>query len=99
VIDINISSIDDVQQQLIMCVPGSGGTEKSQLIGALTQFFALTKRSHRLRKLAPTAIAATNIGGMTIHSFLKDTRKVLSKKKRVLTPGDSSIKNEWRHIQ
>ncbi|CAF2751820.1 unnamed protein product [Rotaria sp. Silwood2] len=90
--------INDVQQQLIMCVPGSGGTGKSQLIGALTRYFSLTKQSHKLRKLAPTAIAATNICGMTIHSFLKDSKRK-SKKKRVLTPGDSSIQNEWHHVQ
>jgi hypothetical protein len=81
-----------------MCVPGSGGTGKSQLIGALTRYFSLTKRLHKLRKLAPTAIAATNINGMTIHSFLKDRNKI-SKKKRVLSAGDSSIENEWRHVE
>ena len=81
-----------------MCIPGSGGTGKSQLITALTHYFALTKQSHKLRKLAPTAIAATNISGMTIHSFLKDPRKT-SKGKRVLNPGNTSIQNEWRHIE
>ncbi len=95
---ISLFFIDDIQQQLIMCVPGSGGTGKSQLIGALTRYFSLTKRLHKLRKLAPTAIAATNINGMTIHSFLKGGKKI-SKKKRVLSAGDSSIENEWRHVE
>lgn len=91
------SFADDVQEQLIMCVPSAGDTGKSQLISAFTRYFAMTKQSHKLRKLAPTVIAATNIDGMTIHSFLKDSRKV--PKKRISKPGDSSIENEWRHIQ
>ncbi|CAF1518482.1 unnamed protein product [Rotaria sordida] len=81
-----------------MCVPGSGGTGKLQLISALTRYFSLTKSSHKLRKLAPTAITATNICGVTIHSFLKDSRKI-SKGKQVLTPENISIQNEWRHIE
>ncbi|CAF4178953.1 unnamed protein product, partial [Adineta steineri] len=92
------TGIDTIQKQLLMFVPGPGGTGKSQLIGALSQYFLLTKRSHKLRKLAPTAIAATNIDGMTIHSFLKQPRKT-SKKKQTSTSIDDSIRNEWRHIE
>ncbi|CAF4961691.1 unnamed protein product, partial [Rotaria magnacalcarata] len=48
-----------------MCVPGCGGTGKSQLIRAITQYFQLTKRGKMLRKLAPTSIAAAEIDGLT----------------------------------
>ena len=42
--------------QLIMCIPGCGGTGKSQLIRALSQYFFITKRMQMMRKLAPTLI-------------------------------------------
>ncbi|CAF4345383.1 unnamed protein product, partial [Rotaria magnacalcarata] len=66
--------------QLLMCVPGCGGTGKSQLIRAITQYFQLTKRGKMLRKLAPTSIAAAEIDGLTIHSFLGESRKSSKKK-------------------
>ncbi|CAF1455743.1 unnamed protein product, partial [Adineta ricciae] len=58
----------DNNGQLIMCIPGCGGTGKSQLIRALTKYFLITKRMQMMRKLAPTGIAAAEIDGMTIHS-------------------------------
>ncbi|UJR12956.1 hypothetical protein I4U23_017130, partial [Adineta vaga] len=56
--------------QLIMCIPGCGGTGKSQLIRAVTEYFVITNRVQKMRKLAPIGIAAAEIGGITIHSFL-----------------------------
>ena len=53
-----------------MCVLGCGGTGKSQLIRAITAYFAETNRAYKLHKLAPTSVAAAEIEGMTIHSFL-----------------------------
>ena len=63
-----------------MCVPGCGGTGKSQLIRAITSYFQLTKREQMLRKLAPTSMAAAEIDGLTIHSFLGASRKTSRKK-------------------
>ena len=61
-----------------MCIPGCGSTGKSQLIRALSKYFFIMKRMQTMRKLAPTDIAAAEIDGMTIHSFLdlslRDTR-------------------------
>ena len=57
-----------------MCIPGCGGTGKSQLILALIKYFLITKRMQMMRKLAPTGIAAAEIDGMTIHSFLGEQR-------------------------
>ena len=83
-----------------MCVPGCGGTGKSQLIRAITQYFQLTKRGKMLRKLAPTSIAAAEIDGLTIHSILGESRKSSKKKQtRTFRPGDTKLENEWRHVK
>ncbi|CAF1138381.1 unnamed protein product [Didymodactylos carnosus] len=65
---------NDKQDQLLMCVPGQGGTGKSQLIRAITEYFSLTKRSYLLRKVAPTSIAAAEIDALTIESLTPHTR-------------------------
>ncbi|CAF2182230.1 unnamed protein product, partial [Rotaria magnacalcarata] len=89
-----------IDNQLLMCVPGCGGTGKSQLIRAITQYFQLTKRGKMLRKLAPTSIAAAEIDGLTIHSFLGEGCKNAKKKQtRTFRPGDTKLENEWRHVK
>ncbi|CAF4118484.1 unnamed protein product, partial [Rotaria magnacalcarata] len=86
--------------QLLMCVPGCGGTGKFQLIRAITKYFQLTKRGKMLRKLAPTSIAAAEIDGLTIHSFLGKSHKNSKKKqKRTFGPDDMKLENEWRHVK
>jgi len=80
-----------------MCIPGCGGTGKSQLIRALTKYFLITKRMQMMRKLAPTGIAAAEIDGMTIHSFLGEQRN--SGKSRTIRPGDLKLEKEWRLIE
>ncbi|CAF4521081.1 unnamed protein product [Rotaria sp. Silwood2] len=87
----------DNNGQLIMCIPGCGGTGKSQLIRALTKYFLITKRMQMMRKLAPTGIAAAEIDGMTIHSFLGEQRN--SGKPRTIKPGDSKLEKEWRPVE
>ncbi|CAF2955136.1 unnamed protein product [Rotaria sp. Silwood2] len=87
----------DNNGQLIMCVPGCGGTGKSQLIRALTKYFLVTKRIQMIRKLAPTGIAAAEIDGMTIHSFLGEQRN--SGKARTIKPGDSKLEKEWALVE
>ncbi|CAF4199129.1 unnamed protein product, partial [Rotaria sordida] len=87
----------DNNGQLLMCIPGCGGTGKSQLIRALTKYFLITKRIQMMRKLAPTGIAAAEIDGMTIHSFLGEQRN--SRKPRTIKPGDSKLEKEWRSVE
>ncbi|CAF1347250.1 unnamed protein product [Rotaria sp. Silwood1] len=87
----------DNNGQLIMCIPGCGGTGKSQLIRALSKYFLIMKRMQMMRKLAPTGIAAAEIGGMTIHSFLGEQRN--SGKLRTVKPGDSKLEKEWRLVE
>jgi PIF1-like helicase len=89
--------IGDNNGQLIMCIPGCGGTGKSQLIRALGKYFFITKRMQMMRKLAPTGIAAAEIDGMTIHSFLGEQRH--SGKPRTIKPGDSKLESEWRRVE
>ncbi|CAF1454461.1 unnamed protein product [Rotaria sp. Silwood1] len=50
-----------------------------------------------IRKLAPTGIAAAEIDGMTIHSFLGEHRN--SGKSRTLKSGDSKLEKEWGLVE
>ena len=83
-----------------MCIPGCGGTGKSRLIRGITHYLQLTKRGKMLRKLAPTSIAAAEIDGLTIHSFLRQSRKNSQlKQTRTIRPGDTKLENEWRYVK
>ncbi|CAF3303782.1 unnamed protein product [Rotaria sp. Silwood2] len=87
----------DNNSQLIMCIPGCGGTGKSQLIRALTKYFLVTKRIQMIRKLAPTGITAAEIDGMIIHSFLGEQRN--SEKARTIKPGDLKLEKEYALVE
>ena len=80
-----------------MCIPGCGGIGKSQLVRALTKYFLITKRIQMMRKVAPTGIAAAEIDGMTIHSFLGE--QCNSGKPRAIKSGDSKLEKEWRSVE
>lgn len=82
-----------------MCVPGCGGTGKSQLIKAITAYFGRTNRAHKLRKLAPTSIAATEIDGMTVHSFLGESRNKKARSKVDGRPSKTTLEKAWRHVE
>ena len=82
-----------------MCVPGCGSTGESQLIRAITAYFVETKRVRKLRKLAPTSVAAAEIDGMTVHSFLGEGRNNKRKSKRSDRAGQTKLENEWRFIE
>lgn len=92
-------SKDGRPDQLIMCVPGCGGTGKSQLIRAITAYFTETNRVHKLQKLAPTSVAAAEIDGMTIHSFLVDGRNRKAKSKAMNRSGHMMLENIWRFVK
>jgi hypothetical protein len=99
IVSLSIVFSDDKQDQLIMCVPGCGGTGKSQLIRAITAYFTQTRRAHKLRKLAPTSVAAAEIDGMTIHSFLGDGRNRRAKSKVEKRPAEMALENTWRYVE
>ncbi|PKY60388.1 hypothetical protein RhiirA4_303633, partial [Rhizophagus irregularis] len=52
-------------------ITGSAGTGKSYVINMITRM--LTQSSHFFLFLAPTGVAAQNVGGFTIHSALHIT--------------------------
>ena len=54
-------------EQLKMYLGGMGGTEKTQVLKALIQFFKVTNQSHRFVVVAPTGSAAALLGGSTYH--------------------------------
>ncbi|CAF1225233.1 unnamed protein product [Rotaria sordida] len=50
-----------------------------------------------MRKLAPTGIAAAEIDGMTIHSFLGEQHN--SRKPHTIKAGDSKLEKAWRLVE
>jgi predicted GTPase len=54
-------------KQLLMLIMGQGGTGKSKLLNALTTTFRKHDASHLLGKTAMSGIAASLIGGITLH--------------------------------
>ena len=67
-------------EQLRMYLGGMGGTGKSQVIKALSQFFTGRNEAHRFITVAPTGSAAALLGGSTYHSMFgineRNVRKV-----------------------
>ncbi|KAI0731008.1 hypothetical protein C8Q76DRAFT_613449, partial [Earliella scabrosa] len=57
-------------EPLRMFLGGFGGTGKSRVIHALTDYFEARNQSRRLRLSSYTGIAARNIAGATLHSAL-----------------------------
>jgi PIF1-like helicase len=53
--------------QLKLYIAGMGGTGKSQVLKALSTYFALRNQSHRFAIVAPTNSAAALLGGSTYH--------------------------------
>ena len=62
-------SVSPYQDQLKMYLGGMGGTGKSRVLAALSDFFALQKEAHRFVIVAPTGSAAALLGGSTYHSM------------------------------
>lgn len=55
---------------LRMFLAGAGGTVKSRVIHALTEFFRRRNQGRRFRLSSFTGVAARNISGMTLHAAL-----------------------------
>lgn len=67
---IAMHSMDQELKPLRMYIGGPGGTGKSRVIQALTDFFERRGESRRLRLASFTGAAAKNIGGTTLHTAL-----------------------------
>lgn len=63
-------SLKSHPEQLCMFLGGPGGTGKSTVIWALTDFFSRRKQERRFRLASFTGVAAKNIAGATLHSLL-----------------------------
>lgn len=57
------------QEQLLMIVNGEGGTGKTVLLNAITETFEFHTARAMLAKTAMTGVAASLIGGCTLHSW------------------------------
>ncbi|KAJ3559970.1 hypothetical protein NM688_g18 [Phlebia brevispora] len=57
-------------EQLRMFLNGPGGTGKSRVINALSDFFRRRGEERRFRLASYTGIAARNVGGITLHTSL-----------------------------
>ena len=62
-------SISPHADQLKMYLGGMGGTGKSRVLEALSDFFSLRKEAHCFIIVAPTGTAAALLGGSTYISF------------------------------
>src|SRR5258708_6837014 len=60
-------SVSPCSEHLKMYIGGMGGTGKSQVLKALSHFFAVCNESHRFITVAPTGSAAVLLGGSTYH--------------------------------
>ncbi|THH17037.1 hypothetical protein EUX98_g9202 [Antrodiella citrinella] len=79
--------------QLLMLVYGEGGTGKSMVVQAITEFFKSHGALHLLEKGAYTGMAASLIGGHTRHDKVRiGARSITDKVKSELT-------SVWRLVQ
>ncbi|KAJ3992187.1 hypothetical protein F5050DRAFT_1545291, partial [Lentinula boryana] len=58
----------DVTQPLRLLVTGPGGTGKSRIFEAWSEFHLQLGRLHEFRLTAPTGVVASDIGGCTVHA-------------------------------
>ncbi|KAJ7065124.1 hypothetical protein B0H15DRAFT_761952, partial [Mycena belliarum] len=63
-------SLDKREEPLCMFLGGPGGTGKSRVINAVTEFFTRRGQDRRFRLASYTGVAARNITGMTLHAAL-----------------------------
>ncbi|KAE8218468.1 hypothetical protein CF319_g7667 [Tilletia indica] len=76
-----------------LLIGGPGGTGKSQIFMAVEDFFEICSAKHKLKLTAPTGVAASNIGGATIHSEASLRVPRLSMKTERLR---TALEERWR---
>lgn len=81
-----VEQVPDSEPQLLMGLFGEGGTGKSRVIGAIRKWFEVQGLSDELLITATTGVAATKIGGQTLHSAigLRKDGKVSTVSKKVM---------------
>ncbi|KAJ7597822.1 hypothetical protein C8J56DRAFT_773546, partial [Mycena floridula] len=63
-------SFTDNAEPLRLMLSGPGGTGKSRIINAVTDYFRQRRQENRIKLTSFTGVAARNIRGMTLHSAL-----------------------------
>ncbi|KIY60793.1 hypothetical protein CYLTODRAFT_384937 [Cylindrobasidium torrendii FP15055 ss-10] len=71
-----------------MIIGGPGGTGKSHVYQAIREFFTCLGKQKELTFTAPTGVAASNIGGSTVHSEIS-----LNMKDSLMSPTSTGISN------
>ncbi len=61
---------NQIEDQLLLYIPGKGGVGKNRVVHAIEMGCALLSQNSDLVITAPTGAAADNIGGSTIHTSL-----------------------------
>ncbi|VDC07039.1 unnamed protein product [Peniophora sp. CBMAI 1063] len=79
--------------QLLMQMHGEGGTGKSRVIQTVTEVFAALEADDRLAKASFTGIAASLIGGKTLHTIAS-----IKVGKKTATTTNSKQTAYWRSI-
>ena len=80
---------------LRLIISGQGGTGKSQVIQAVTDYFAQRSQSQHLRLASYTGIATKNIHGSTLHAALN--LSVLSRNQNV-SNAKSDLVTMWQGV-
>ncbi|KAF5355211.1 hypothetical protein D9757_014771 [Collybiopsis confluens] len=75
---------------LRMLVTGPGGTGKSRIFEAWSEYHQQLGRLHEFRLTAPTGVVASDIGGCTIHAEL--ALRVKRETMRANTPGGQKVR-------
>jgi hypothetical protein len=92
-------SLQNKPDQLRMFLSGPGGTGKSRVIDALTDFFSQRGQSKRIRLCTFTGVAACNIKGMTLHSALSLLTQGKEKKKDNDTRTNRDLVTMWEGVE
>lgn len=78
-------------EPLWLLVTGPGGTGKSRVFDAWTEFHAVLKQSGSFHLTAPTGVVASNIGGSTTHSEV--SLCVKRKYMKAITPQGQKVRS------
>ncbi|KAJ3720731.1 hypothetical protein DFJ43DRAFT_1004886, partial [Lentinula guzmanii] len=82
----------DVTQPLRLLVTGPGGTGKSRIFEAWSEFHLRLGRLHEFRLTAPTGVVASDIGGCTVHAQV--ALRVKRETMRANTPAGQKVRTQ-----
>jgi hypothetical protein len=86
------------QDQLLMIVRGEGGTGKTVLLNAIADTFEFLEAKAWLAKTATTGVAASLVGGTTVHAWASIPITAKDSPDWVNNAGPATIEKRKRHI-